>query len=81
MADGLSRRGAGVRHEPEGAGVTGVGGDASGHGREVPGRRLVRRLTADLDADLATGAPLPHIVANRALYDRSELQARGLVPL
>jgi acyl phosphate:glycerol-3-phosphate acyltransferase len=42
---------------------------------------LVRRLTAGLRDDLATGAPLARIVANRALYDRSELQERGLVAI
>jgi acyl phosphate:glycerol-3-phosphate acyltransferase len=42
---------------------------------------LLRRLTAGLRDDLATGAPLARIVANRALYDRSELQERGLVAI
>jgi len=42
---------------------------------------LARRLTAGLRNDLATGAPLARIVANRALYDRSELQERGLVAI
>lgn len=42
---------------------------------------LVRRLTAGLAADLATGAGLPHVLVERALYDRSELQARGELPL
>jgi glycerol-3-phosphate acyltransferase PlsY len=42
---------------------------------------LVRRITAGLRTDLATGAPLARVVANRALYDRSELQERGLVAI
>ncbi len=42
---------------------------------------LLRRITADIDDDLATGAPLMRVLANRALYDRSELQERGTVPL
>ena len=41
----------------------------------------VRRLTAGVRDDLATGAPLPRVVANRLLYDRSELQQRGLVAI
>ena len=40
---------------------------------------VVRRVTAGVREDLATGAPLARVVANRALYDRSELQERGLV--
>lgn len=42
---------------------------------------LVRRITAGLRSDLATGAPLPRVLANRAMYDRSELQERGLVAI
>ena len=42
---------------------------------------VARRLTAGLRGDLATGAPLSRVVANRALYDRSELQERGLVAI
>lgn len=42
---------------------------------------LLRRITADLDLDLATGAPLARILLWRALYDRSELQRRGSLPL
>ena len=42
---------------------------------------LVRRVSAGLRADLATGAPLARVVANRALYDRSELQERGFVAI
>ena len=40
---------------------------------------LVRRVTAGLGHDLATGASPARILANRALFDRSELQERGLV--
>ena len=42
---------------------------------------LVRRLTAGLRDDLATGAPPARVLANRALFDRSELQERGLVAI
>jgi glycerol-3-phosphate acyltransferase PlsY len=42
---------------------------------------LVRRLTARLRDDLATGAPLARVLANRAMYDRSELQERGVVAI
>jgi glycerol-3-phosphate acyltransferase PlsY len=42
---------------------------------------LVRRLTAGLRQDLATGAPLARVLANRAIYDRSELQERGIVAI
>lgn len=42
---------------------------------------LVRRLTAGLRDDLATGAPLARVLANRAIYDRSELQQRGVVAI
>ena len=42
---------------------------------------LVRRLTAGLRQDLATGAPLARVLANRAIYDRSELQERGVVAI
>lgn len=42
---------------------------------------LLRRITADLDRDLKTTAPLRRVLVNRALYDRSELQERGAVPL
>ena len=42
---------------------------------------LVRRLTADLRDDLATGAPAGRVLWNRAMFDRSELQERGLIPL
>ena len=42
---------------------------------------LVRRVTADIAEDLATGAPIARVVVNRALFDRSELQERGAIPL
>jgi glycerol-3-phosphate acyltransferase PlsY len=42
---------------------------------------VLRRLTAGLRTDLATGAPLARVLANRALYDRSELQERGVVAI
>lgn len=42
---------------------------------------VIRRITADLGEDLATGAPLSRVIANRALYDRSELQERGAIPI
>jgi glycerol-3-phosphate acyltransferase PlsY len=40
---------------------------------------VVRRMTAGLGEDLATGAPAARVLANRALFDRSELQQRGVV--
>jgi acyl phosphate:glycerol-3-phosphate acyltransferase len=40
---------------------------------------VIRRITAGLGADLATGAPAARVLANRALFDRSELQQRGAV--
>jgi len=42
---------------------------------------LVRRLTAGLGDDLRTRASLFRILLNRALYDRSELQESGAVPV
>ena len=42
---------------------------------------LIRRVTAELGADLATGAPLGRVLLNRAIFDRSELQERGKVPI
>jgi glycerol-3-phosphate acyltransferase PlsY len=42
---------------------------------------LARRLTAGLRDDLATGASVARVMANRALFDRSELQERGLVAI
>ena len=40
---------------------------------------LARRVTAGLGADLATGAAPAGVLMNRALFDRSELQERGVV--
>jgi len=40
---------------------------------------VVRRITAGLGQDLATGAPPARVLANRALFDRTELQERGMV--
>jgi glycerol-3-phosphate acyltransferase PlsY len=42
---------------------------------------VLRRVTAGLRQDLATGADIGRVVVNRALYDRSELQERGLVAI
>jgi glycerol-3-phosphate acyltransferase PlsY len=42
---------------------------------------LVRRLTAGLGDDLGTGAPLSRVIVNRALFDRTEQQQRGEVPV
>lgn len=42
---------------------------------------IVRRLTAGIGEDLATGAPAGRVIVNRALFDRSELQERGLVAI
>ncbi len=42
---------------------------------------VIRRITAGLRDDLATGAPLSRIIANRTLFDRSELQQRGVVAI
>ena len=42
---------------------------------------LLRRITAGIREDLATGAPLARVLANRAIYDRSELQQRGVVAI
>jgi len=39
----------------------------------------VRRITAGLGQDLATGAPPARVLANRALFDRTELQQQGVV--
>jgi len=36
-------------------------------------------ITAGLGQDLATGAPPARVLANRALFDRTELQQRGVV--
>lgn len=42
---------------------------------------VARRLTAGIGEDLATGAPAARVLLNRALFDRSELQERGLVAI
>jgi acyl-phosphate glycerol 3-phosphate acyltransferase len=42
---------------------------------------VLRRLTAGIREDLATGAPATRVIANRALFDRSELQERGMVAI
>ena len=42
---------------------------------------VARRLTAGIGEDLATGAPAAKVILNRALFDRSELQERGLVAI
>ena len=42
---------------------------------------VLRRVTAGLKDDLATDAPLSRVIANRVLYDRSELQEQGLVAI
>jgi acyl phosphate:glycerol-3-phosphate acyltransferase len=42
---------------------------------------VLRRLTAGLREDLATGAPIGRVLLNRAVFDRSELQERGLVEI
>jgi len=48
-------------------------------GLAVLGLILLRRLTAGIRVDLELGAPLGRVLVNRALYDRSELQQRGMV--
>ena len=40
---------------------------------------VVWRVTAGISADFALGAPAARVVVNRALFDRSELQQRGMV--
>ena len=40
---------------------------------------VIRRVTAGIAIDLALGAPAPRLLLNRALFDRSELQQRGMV--
>lgn len=42
---------------------------------------VVRRVTAGLGGDLATGAPAARVLVRRALYDRSELQEKGIVAI
>jgi acyl phosphate:glycerol-3-phosphate acyltransferase len=48
-------------------------------GIAILGLIVIRRVTAGLGEDLATGARAPRVLANRVLFDRSELQQRGLV--
>lgn len=52
-----------------------------GAGLELLGLILTRRLTAGIHRDLVTGAPMVRVLANRALFDRSELQERGVVEI
>src|SRR5439155_6473545 len=40
---------------------------------------VVRRVTVGISADFGLGAPAARVVVNRALFDRSELQQRGMV--
>jgi glycerol-3-phosphate acyltransferase PlsY len=42
---------------------------------------ILRRLSAGLREDLATDASTAKVLLNRALFDRSELQERGLVAI
>ncbi|HEX9267797.1 MAG TPA: glycerol-3-phosphate acyltransferase [Candidatus Limnocylindria bacterium] len=42
---------------------------------------VIRRLTAGISDDLATDASKVRVILNRALFDRSELQERGLVAI
>ncbi len=42
---------------------------------------LLRRVTAGLADDLATGEALWRILLDRALFDRSQLQERGVLPI
>lgn len=42
---------------------------------------LLRRLSAGLREDLATGAPAGRVLWHRAMFDRSELQERSMVGL
>jgi glycerol-3-phosphate acyltransferase PlsY len=48
-------------------------------GLVILGLIVVRRITAGLGDDLATGAPAARVLVNRALFDRTELQQRGVV--
>jgi len=50
-------------------------------GLVVLGLIVLRRISAGLRRDLETGAPPARVLANRALYDRSELQERGVVAI
>lgn len=40
---------------------------------------VVRRISAGIAADLVLGAPAGRVLVNRALFDRSELQQRGMI--
>ena len=42
---------------------------------------VVRRISAGITDDLATGAPVTRVILNRALFDRSELQQRGVIAI
>jgi len=42
---------------------------------------VLRRISAGITDDLATGAPTMRVVLNRALFDRSELQQRGVIAI
>ncbi len=59
--------------ESEGATPSVVAGVA------VLGLIVLRRLTAGIRVDLELGAPLGRVLVNRVLFDRSELQQRGVV--
>lgn len=48
-------------------------------GLALLGLILLRRITAGIGEDLATGAPAARVLLNRALFDRSEQQQRGVV--
>lgn len=50
-------------------------------GLGVLGLIVGRRISAGLRQDLATGASAARVLVNRTLYDRSELQERGLVAI
>ncbi|OLC54378.1 MAG: hypothetical protein AUH85_11880 [Chloroflexi bacterium 13_1_40CM_4_68_4] len=50
-------------------------------GLTLLGLVVLRRITAGVREDLATGAPLLRVLVNRAVFDRSELQERGLVAI
>ena len=47
----------------------------------VLGLIVLRRISAGLRADLELGAPPGRVLLNRALYDRSELQQRGMIAI
>ena len=48
-------------------------------GLALLGLIFIRRVTAGLGDDLSTGASPTRLLVNRALFDRSELQERGVV--